>query len=227
MERKVQASKVVSDKWFVRVDGEESFLRQKCETMANYTNVLLFHALYHTGSLTKENPHAHYIVSLNKPIQKQSYDIKVKELFNVTGTSYSTKPWDGQFEGAGSYLYHELLEKNQIIPELASKGVSDDNVREMMDFAIKWNEIKVEKKAKASMTLTKKALEHFGTSEYATLKEIWEFLHHCVRTEGVYHPGENLMRKYTIEVFSKVSRPTAWTYYVNSAFDRAFPPDKF
>jgi len=65
MERKVPASKVLSEKYFVRVDGEESFLRQKCGTMANYTNVLWFHALYHTGS-KNENPHCHYIVWLQK-----------------------------------------------------------------------------------------------------------------------------------------------------------------
>lgn len=223
--KKTPASKVLSDKWFVRVDGEESFLRQQCGVLSQWVATVSLHAVYHTGS-RKENPHVHFIHSYDKLIQKQSYDIKIKNLFGVAGTMYSTKPWDGELNGAGSYLYHEDDTDNPS-PVLASKGFEEIHVEAMKAYALQWRAIVVEKKQKASQTLVMRALEHFedhdSKSHGTNARDIWNFMYHLVRNDEAYNPGEHIMKKYVVEVLAKRGSQSAWNQYVSQAFERAFP----
>jgi len=236
MEKKVPASRVVSDKWFVRVDGEKEFLRQKCLDMAKSSENATIHAVFHTGS-KKENPHIHYIISREKHIQKQAFDNSVKKLFGVAGTQYSTKPWDGEYKGAGSYLYHEEDEENPA-DVLVSKGITEIHVTTMRDHAKEWRATVQEKKAKASVTLVQKALEYFGKTvevdedgngkaeayiRKPTTKHIWNYMMGLCRAGENYFPGETIMRKYTVEVLMAVGEDESWNTYVSDSYDRAFP----
>jgi len=236
MEKKVPASRVVSDKWFVRVDGEKEFLRQKCLDMAQSSEYTTIHAVFHTGS-KKENPHIHYIITRDKAIQKQAYDNTVKKLFGVAGTQYSTKPWDGEYKGAGSYLYHE---EDQDTPAdvFVSKGIEEIHVTTMRDHAKEWRATVEEKKAKASVTLVQKAISYFGTkvevdengngkadwhARRPTTKNIWKYMMGLCRAGENYFPGETIMRKYAIEVLIAVGEEEAWDMFVQDSYDRAFP----
>lgn len=227
-DKKVPAAKVVSDKWFVRVDGEESFLRQKCEEMAKWNTTVLFHAVYHVGK-RGENPHVHFIHMENKSIQKQSYDLIIKKRFNVVGGSYSTKPWDGQYEGAGTYLYHEADDS----PVMASEGIEELHLVYMKEKGAEWRARITEVKKKASTTLVQRVTQHFTemTESYARAgkappeihkKKIWNALHAFCREDDVYYPGENLMKKYTTELLCKLGSQGAWESYTDESYDRVF-----
>jgi len=220
---KVPASRQVSDKWFVRVDGEKEFLRQKCLDMAKSSENATIHAVFHTGS-KKENPHIHYILSRDKAIQKQAFDNSVKKLFGVAGTQYSTKPWDGEYKGAGSYLYHEEDEETPA-DVFVSKGITEIHVTTMREHAKEWRATVQEKKAKASVTLVQKAIAHFNVSDgtRVSLERIWVFMMDKVRAGENYFPGENIMRKYAIEVLIAIGDKSYWDQYVQDSFARAFP----
>lgn len=236
MEKKVPASRVVSDKWFVRVDGEKEFLRQKCLDMAKSSEYATIHAVFHTGS-KKENPHIHYILSKDKAIQKQAFDNMVKKHFGVAGTQYSTKPWDGEYRGAGSYLYHEEDQENPA-DVFVSKGITEIHVMTMREHAKEWRATVQEKKAKASVTLVQKAVEYFATkieveddgsrkidwqNRRPTTQNIWNYMMGLCRSEENYFPGENIMKKYVIEVLIKVGEEESWDRFVRDSYDRAFP----
>jgi len=220
---KIPASRVVSDKWFVRVDGEKEFLRQKCLDMAKSSEYATIHAVFHTGS-KKENPHIHYILSKDKAIQKQAFDNTVKKLFGVAGTQYSTKPWDGEYKGAGSYLYHEEDEENPA-DVFISKGIEELHITTMREYAKEWRVKVEEKKAKASVTLVQKAVEHFNKNDgtRVSLERIWKFMMDLIRSGENYFPGENILRKYAIEVLIAVGDKSYWDQYVEDSFARAFP----
>ena len=226
-DKKVPASKVVSDKWFVRVDGEESFLRQKCEEVAKWNSTVVFHAVFHVGG-RGVNPHVHFIHMENKSVQKQSYDLVIKKRFNVVGTSYSTKPWDGKYDGAGSYLYHESNDS----PVMGSAGLEEIHILSMKESATRWRAIVVEKKAQASVTLIDRTLQHFKemTESYAQVgkvpeishKKIWRELHRIVREEKIYMPSTGIMRKYSIDILAKIGSQQCWENYVDAEYERAF-----
>jgi len=220
--QKTPASKVASERWFVRIDGEKSFLRQKCEELRNWNNTVCLHAMFHTGS-KKENPHVHFIHTYNKSIQKQAYALKIKALFGVVGSSYSIAVWDGEFDGAGSYLYHEEEDIDNPTEVFATKGFEAIHIEAMKEYARKWRAIIIEKKAKASMTMVARAMEHFEGDQPPTLFEIWQFFWHLIRNGECYNPGEHHLRKYAIEVFAKYGRDCSWNTFVHNSFDRAFP----
>ena len=85
------------------------------------------------------------------------------------------------------------------------------------------------------MTLVQKALEYFGTQpedpfdlverekRIPTTWHIWQYMMEKCRTEENYYPGENIMRKYVVEVLVKVGTDCSWRTYVKDSFDRAFP----
>ena len=103
------------------------------------------------------------------------------------------------------------------------------HITTMRDYAKEWRAKVVEKKAKASVTLVQKAIEHFNNlkdgsyESRPTTKNIWKFMMDKCRTEENYFPGENIMRKYTIEVLIAVGEEESWDLYVRDSYDRAFP----
>jgi len=229
--KRTPASKVVSERWFVRIDGEKSFLRRKCEELGLWQNTVSLHALFHTGG-KGENPHVHYIHTYAKPIQKQAYVLKVKELFGVVGSSYACSPWDGNFDGAGSYLYHEEEDIDNPTEVFATKGFEAIHIEAMKEAAHKWRSIILEKKAKASMRLEERAFEHFGQNvsigldgeqEQVTLRDIWIYMWHLIRNGECYNPGDHHIRKYALAVFAKYGSDDGWNQFVDESFDRAFP----
>ena len=144
--KRVSAAKTQSERWFVRVDGEENFLRQRCVELGLWNQTRTLHAIFHKGG-KGENPHVHFIHTYEKLLQKQTYDLKIKQLFGVVGTSYSTKVWDGEFKGAGSYLYHEE-EEGKPAPVFATKGIEQIHIDAMREHAAEWRKIIVEKRPK-------------------------------------------------------------------------------
>ena len=105
----VKAAKSLRSRyWFVRSDGAEEFLRQKCGELSRWIDVEAVLAVYHVGG-SKENPHCHAVIQLGSEPQKQSFDKRIKGLFGIEKRSqYSTKVWDGLRDaGAASYMFHE------------------------------------------------------------------------------------------------------------------------
>lgn len=115
-----------SNFWFVRVTGDATELCQCMKLFAEQVDCKKVLCVHHMGD-SNENPHIHFIVQMDarvnpEGLQKQSFDNRLKKYFDKKDRDYSSKIWDGQLIGAGSYLFHEES------PVLFNKGFSDDEI---------------------------------------------------------------------------------------------------
>jgi len=197
--------RVTSDKWFVRVDGELLFLRQKCGELSQWIDTHSCHGVFHVGATTKENPHAHIIMSMTSVLQKQSFDVRIKKLFEIQSrNAYSTKPWDGRYEGetAGSYLYHEGNDS----PVLCNKGFTELHINAFKEANALVQKVVKANKEKANTKLIGKALEAFKNAPFNNELECEVFtymLKEC-RDGANYYPGDFQIKKFVQEVCMKL-----------------------
>jgi len=200
----------VSRQWFIAVDGEKNFLRQKWMEYKPPSGVLekLF-VVSHSGS-TGENPHVHVLLQESESVQKQSLDKRFKSFFGIEDAKkqhYSSKVWDGvtDGEGAGSYCFHE--EGAEILVNL---GVSDEDIVVMRKACAAVKKVVAMNKERASGKLVERALQHFKTSKlpeyyedrkWLQLKtDILEFMLGEIRSGKAYFPGWSRIKMFVDEV---------------------------
>lgn len=195
--------------WFLRSDGSEEFLRQKCGVLATWIDVKAVLAVYHVGG-TKENPHCHAVVETTSEIQKQSFDKKIKALFGIEKKSqYSTKLWDGVRDaGASSYMFHE-----KDAPILVRKGWTDDELATAKATCETVQKVVAMNKERASTKLVDKALDHFQGKDPSRFEILEWMLMEC-RDGGSYYPGTFLLKKHVEEVLLKLTTKTNFVYFV-------------
>jgi len=153
-----------SSNWFVRVDGSQEFLKEKCLLLSAQCVKMI--SVFHQGKKA-ENPHCHFLCSTDGDLQKQSWDVKLKKLFGVSGNGYSSKPWDGNLieEGAGTYLFHESIDS----PILCSKDVSAEEIDKIKSTAKLVNKVIEANRQKAETKIPAKVIEKWQASG----EDIW------------------------------------------------------
>lgn len=191
------AKSVKADKWFCRVDGAKEFLSEKLEQLLREENnqCVALLAAYHEGR-SKENPHCHFVCEMVKETQKQSFALKVKNLFGITKkTQYALDVWDGEREkGAVSYLFHE-----EDACVLANKGFAEHEVQKAKDIAKSVNKIVEDAKEKASHKLVEKAFEYMKDKEWNRVRCLAYMLKLIKKGEN-YHPGDYMLKRYVEEI---------------------------
>lgn len=214
------AVRVSGSKWFVRVDGPESFLRQKCQEVQGWIDTSKILAVYHKGD-KKDNPHTHFILEMLTTLQKQSFDVRIKNTFEVQkGTAYSTKLWDGLYgEGAGSYLFHE-----EDAPILCNKGFTEIDINHFKEINEKVQAVMKINNEKANTKLVGKALEQFHTTPWnRQLKfDIFKYMMTCIKNGENYHPGDFLLVRYVEEVNLRLCPTNQFENLVSTKFDNLF-----
>lgn len=199
--------RVVSNHWWVRADGiSEDFLRSKCRELSLWPDLVVCHGIYHAGN-AKENPHTHIILTLTESLQKQSFDVRIKKLFEVKQRNdYSTTPWDGITDrpGCGSYLYHEGDDS----PVMCSKGFSDFQISEFKKQNQESQKVKEKNKLKANTKLVDFALAEFADHTWSGSDDFkfdiyFYMLKRC--KEGLnYYPNEYKLKGFVDEVHLKL-----------------------
>lgn len=205
----VKAAKSLRSKcWFVRSDGTEEYLRQKCGELARWIDVEAVLAVYHIGG-SKENPHCHAVINMTSELQKQSFDKRIKLLFGIEKRSqYSTKHWDGVRDaGASSYIFHEedakiLVAKNWSEAELDAAKATNAAVQKVVAV----------NKERSSTKLVDKAVEYFSSSK-PTRGEVLRYMLKECRDGGSYYPGSYNLKKYVEEVVLKLTDGTDFEYF--------------
>lgn len=189
-----------SKTWFVRLDGAEEYLRQKCGELATWIDVKAVLAVYHVGG-SKENPHIHALIELSSELQKQSFDKRVKKLYGIEKRSqYSTKVWDGVRDaGASSYVFHETEAK-----VVFNKGWTDVELEAAKASCAAVQKVVALNKERASTKLVDKAVEHFN-GQAPTRYEILSWMLHECREGNSYYPGTFMLKKYVEEVQLKLT----------------------
>lgn len=141
-----------SDMWFVRIDGPYEYLYSKCQMLSLQAHKML--SVMHHGE-KGDNPHCHIVIQMTSVLQKQSLDVKLKKIFDVSGSAYSSKLWDGVIdqEGAGTYLFHE--DDAEI---LCKKAISDEEVVKLRTLANQINKVIAVNRQKAETKIPGKVI---------------------------------------------------------------------
>lgn len=162
-------------RWFIRITAPWEHIELKYKALREMVDYHSSAIGYHIGNKTKK-PHAHIALQLNTLLQKQSIDVRIRKIFDVKGSDYSSKPWDGNIK-ALSYLYHDKAGKVEINMEL-----TDDEKKEISTLADVYDTIVNTAKTKASNKLLDIVLEHIKESNRKwTEREIIDFIIRRVR----------------------------------------------
>lgn len=205
------ASRVKSTKWFVRVDGSEEFLRQKCRELSTCLDVTAMLSAYHTGK-TKENPHCHFVIEITSEVQKQSFAVRIKSLFGIVKkTQYALDVWDGhRTMGACSYLWHEEDAKM-----LVNMGFTDEELVSQHEANQAVQAVVAVNAERASNKLVNRALTEFAGSTDHTRIDILKYMVKLIKAGEIYHPGEFRLRQYVEEVDIRLMADDDIDTYVN------------
>ena len=201
-------SVVRSKTWFVRIDYPLEHQADKLKVVQGWVDCELILAASHEGK-SDENPHFHACIRLSSELQKQSFDARLKSLFNwKKGSDYSTKVWDGNIDGAGagSYLFHE---PKAIV--VCNKGVTAAQIANLQELNKKVQEVVAVNKErgtkKSVQRIIDKVAQDCGHSDIANvmLREI--------RDGEMYHPGDYRFPQVVEEIYIKTRSVVAFCYY--------------
>jgi len=186
--------------WFARIDGEKDFLRQKCEELSQCIDVVSLLAAYHTGK-KKENPHVHICVELNYTPQKQTFAVRLKDMFRIVQkTQYALELWDSDKEkGAPSYMYHE---DDAIV--LCTTGFTQAQLDAAQTANAAVQKVVAMNQEKSQHKLIERALEEFKGHMRPERIDILEFMLTCIHKGENYHPGTFMLKRYVEEVELKL-----------------------
>lgn len=205
-----------STKWFIRVTAPWEHIEIKYKAMREWIDFNSSAIGYHIGSKTKK-PHAHIALILNTDLQKQSVDVRCKKLFDVKGSDYSSKPWDG-CKKALSYLYHDKAGKVDMGIEL-----SDEEKKEVESLVTVYNEIVTTAKAKASNRMVDYVLDAIKESgEIWSDRRIYEYMAKAIAEEKFHSVGQLRMECYLDDILLRQSKDAL---YIESTVDHM--ADKF
>lgn len=214
-------STVKSDKWFVRVDGPQEFLAEKLGLLS--VNCSLLFAVWHHGE-KGDNPHCHFLCHTAGELQKQSWDVKLKKVFSVSGNGYASKPWDGRLleEGAATYLFHEGLES----PILCKKGVKEEEIQRVKEISLIINKVVEANRQKAETKIPGKVIDKWNNLG----KPVWHDQHlvrvicEMAQQGECYLPKTDWQWKAYIEEckLRMCETPADFNNFVNGTYQRLF-----
>lgn len=191
-----------SNSFFCRISYQHAELEGPLNALAAWVDMAKVIVATHKGD-TKENEHIHMCVELTTTIQKQSFDVRLKKLFNLAGGNkdFSTKVWDKSLD-ACSYLFHEP--DAQVV---LNRGHTDDDIalykrmNERVQTIVKQN-----KEAGANKSINR-IIELVGVD--CTHDAILHAIHDDVRAGKMYHPGFRLVAMVE-EVYIKTRSDTSY-----------------
>lgn len=184
----------VSTQWFIRVDYPREHVEEKVKQVLQWIDLDKILAVFHNGE-KGDNPHFHAIVSLNKELQKQSFDTRIKKLFNTKDRQYSSKAWDGK-AGAGSYLFHENT--SDII---CKKGYTDDDIKEFKRLNVEVQKVVEINKERGTNKSIQRIMDDLP--ENPSKRQIFMKVMNEIREGRMYHPGNYRLPTIIEEIFIK------------------------
>lgn len=191
---------VKSKLWFVRVDGNHEFLEKKFKELRQqpaWVDVKTIIAFLHMGD-KNENPHTHFLISLESELQKQSFDVRIKKYFNIQKKSeYSSKVWDGGNE-AIAYMYHENTEP------VINIGFEAATLHQAKEHNTIVQKVIAVNKDKAGHKMLDKILVKINPD--TELEAVIETAIDMVREGEIYYPGDYKFKSVCQEAYIK-SRP--------------------
>lgn len=190
-----------SHQWFVRVDYPRDVVMDKVKHVLEWIDLKSALAVFHKGE-KGDNPHFHMILTLTSELQKQSLDVRFKNLFNVKGSQYSSKEWDGK-SGAGSYLFHE--ETDDVI---VNKGYSQEHLDEFRRLNQEVKRVVEINKERGTNKMTQKLIDKLEPD--SSRETIFYAVMDAIREGEMYHPGFR-MSALVDEIYIKLASKKKWS----------------
>lgn len=196
--------------WFVRVDAPETFLRDKLKELSNAIDTIKLLALFHLGE-KRDNPHCHFTLQTNVAIQKQSFAVRIKKMFDIVSkSSYAISVWD-MSDSANSYMFHE---SNEVI--LVNKGYTEEDLKRFRAMNAETQKIVEINKKRAPGRCVDKLITLYKQQDYIPERaDILEQLLEWIRDGEMYEPGSYQLEKYMEEVYLKTRPASQWRDYVD------------
>lgn len=203
-----------SKQWFVRIDGQHEFLKEKIKTVMGWLDMKRVLGCLHVGE-KKDNPHCHFVIEMLTELQKQSFDVRIKKLFNVTGCQYSSKQWDGA-DGACGYMFHESDDSI-----LCNKGFSDEDIERFRELNRATQKVIAVNKEKSSHKFIDRAIATFNDG-LPSHRDLLEFFLKLVREGEIYYPGTFRMKQMIEEVRIKMTPESEFRNMVDYYEEKLF-----
>ena len=186
-----------SNKWFVRIDGNHDYLATKAKELLGAIDTIKMLCLSHVGE-KDENPHIHFTIETNVILQKQSYAVRIKNLFGVsTNKEYCIKVWDGS-DACHSYMFHEPDEK-----VIVNKGYTPEDLKRFSSMNQEVQKIIAVNKKKGGGQCQVMVDFYKENDQTPSKKDIFSDLLWKVKHGEMYEPGDFQLKKYVEEIFLK------------------------
>lgn len=207
-----------SYKWFVRVTLPHLVINEKMSKILNWVDLQSILAVLHIGDKT-EKEHVHMVITLTSELQKQSLDTRLKQIYGVKGSDYSSKPWDGD-ESACSYLFHD---KTATIS--ANKGYSDDDIERFKKQNESVQKVVELNKSRAPGRCVDRVMQEIRDSgEEWTKHQIAIRLLKKIRDGEMYEPGDFVLRRHIEEIYMRQLSDAAYEGYASSRAEFLISP---
>lgn len=203
-----------SKKWFFRVTCPHDHARMVSGKMLEWIDIAHVLVASHVGDKS-ENPHIHGVITLTSDLQKQSFDVRLKNLYGVKGNGqYSSKVWDGG-DGACSYLFHE--EGAQII---CNRGYTEQDISRFKKLNDDVQKVVAVNQSRASHRHVDKVIQKINESgRQWSRREILEEFVMRIKEGEMYEPGDFMLKRYIEEIMIKqIVEESQMTAYVHDRF---------
>lgn len=198
--------------WFVRVDGAHEWLVERMKISQGWIDTVRILGCLHVGE-KKDNPHCHFVIELSSELQKQSFDVRIKKVFQgVSGSQYSSKPWDGG-DATCAYMFHESDDSVCI-----NKGFSEDDIKRFKALNDATQKVIAVNKAKASGRIVDRVLQEV-TPDW-TKFQIAKRMLEMIREGEFYEPGDFVLKRFIEEVYMKSRSKQEFPEYMAERISR-------
>lgn len=153
---------------------------------------------YHTGDKTKKQ-HAHIALKMSSELQKQSIDTRMKKLFGVERSDYSSKPWDGE-DDALAYMYHDAagsIDHDMSFDEAKIESLKARNV-DIQKIVSKAKEQASNRVVDYVLNIIRQAGQYDWTAS-----EIGFEIQKAIHKGLFYDPGDFVLERYINEILCK------------------------
>ena len=176
-------SVVRSKTWYVRITAPHEHIVSKYASLKAMLDWKSSFMGLHVGSRSGAQ-HAHIALELHSELQKQSIDERLRKMFQVDRTNYSSKIWDRNPD-ALSYLYHDTS-----VVIYNDMGI-DEGPLKTRNAAVQV--VVAEAKSRASCKVVDSCLESIKDSGHTwSVDRIIRFILHKVQSEGMHHPQHQI-----------------------------------
>lgn len=202
-----------SDKWFARVTVPHAFAKSEMSKILSWIDLKTILVATHVGD-RNEGEHIHLVVALTSNLQKQSFDVRLKQIYGVKGNAfYSSKPWDGN-DSACSYLFHDA--NCEII---ANKGYTEQDLDRFRKLNDDVQKVIAVNKDRASNRHVDKLVEWVADSGKTSRKDLFVEIMRRVREGEMYYPGDYNLKRIIEEVYIRVITPEEFSALLLVKYD--------